>query len=565
MATMVPREWRDTNDSRAEGLIYAKLRAETPEDWFAVHSVGLTSHRTKPTAEADFVVIGPFGILCLEVKGGNVTVEHGRWFTNDSALDENPFRQAGGESAALYAQLGGVSSLKRAIVGHGVLFPETRFDRDGPDIDRTIVYDERDLTTPIRVYLERVADKWLTFHGRTGDRFRPLSRSERTALLNTVAPSFTLTPSLRARITTTEAELVELTREQARIFRGIQSEDRALVRGGAGTGKTLLAVEEAARLARDGRRVLICVRSRNLARYVGDCLEERSVDVTWYEELLAGLVREAGLEPQLPDADPEDLLAVFLPELALEAILALDRENSYDALVVDEAQDLLVEGALEVWELLLGGGLTEGIWRVFLDHKQNVFSAVDNTQLRRLTDAATTRFTLVDNCRNTPQISETTCMLSAVDPDTTRAGEGPGVELRFVLDRREDTRAAASVVSAWIRRGVEPHDIVVAATDGGTLERLRSAWPATGPSLEPFDAPSADSVRIVEAADFKGLEAAAVVVVGVRELHELDTLRRMYVACSRARVLLAVVIDERARDDFNVRAAEYAQRTIAGR
>jgi hypothetical protein len=94
------------------------------------------------------------------------------------------------------------------------------------------------------------------------------------------------------------------------------------------------------------------------------------------------------------------------------------------------------------------------------------------------------------------------------------------------------------------------------------VQRVLTGWPASGPPLAPFGASTRDAVRVVEAAEFKGLEAAAVAVVGVRELHELETLRRMYVACSRARVLLAVVIDESARDDFNVRAAEYARRNI---
>ena len=43
--------------------------------------------------------------------------------------------------------------------------------------------------------------------------------------------------------------------------------------GGGGTGKTLLAVDEAERLAGDGRRVLRCCRSPNLARFLKRHLE----------------------------------------------------------------------------------------------------------------------------------------------------------------------------------------------------------------------------------------------------------------------------------------------------
>src|SRR5690349_2444084 len=94
VARMYPRQWEDRNGSAAEALVYRRLRDETPDDWFAVHSVGLTSHRDKPWSEVDFVVIGPFGVLCLEVKGGRITVEEGKWFTNGRPLKESPFRQA---------------------------------------------------------------------------------------------------------------------------------------------------------------------------------------------------------------------------------------------------------------------------------------------------------------------------------------------------------------------------------------------------------------------------------------------------------------------------------------
>src|SRR3954451_10464228 len=102
---MYPREWEDRNGSLAEALGYRRLRDQTPDDWFAVHSVGLTSHRAKPWAEIDFVVVGPFGVLCLEVKGGRITVQDGRWATNDSPLRESPFSQAGGGAAALHREL----------------------------------------------------------------------------------------------------------------------------------------------------------------------------------------------------------------------------------------------------------------------------------------------------------------------------------------------------------------------------------------------------------------------------------------------------------------------------
>ena len=561
---MHPSEWEDRNHSDAEGLIFRKLRDETPDDWVAVHSVGLASHRTKPWAEIDFVVVGPFGVLCLEVKGGRITATDGRWETNGTPLKESPFSQAGGAAAALHRDLDGpFPALRRAVVGHGVVFPDVTFDERGPGIDCTLVYDDGDLTVPISKYLERIAEHWKEFHGRSGERFRPLSRRERTAIAAFLAPSFDLLPTLRARLARSEAQLIELTKTQARVLRGLRDQDRAYIRGGAGTGKTLLAVEEAERFASEGLRVLLCCRSPTLADYIAEHVQADLVDVRDYRRLLEDLVRAGDRERALPDAAEEDLLTVFLPEQAYDAAVDLGRDGEYDVLILDEAQDLMVDTALDVLDVLLGGGLSEGRWRIFLDHKQNVFSAVDRQQFERVRTATTSQYQLVDNCRNTPQINEMTCMLAAVEPDETLAGDGPDVVVRFVLDRAEDVQGVEAVVGGWLRRGVPAEDIVVAATDAEVAERVRRGWARDAARLVTFGEPAAGAVRLTTAAEFKGLESAAVVVVGIRELHERESLRRMYVACSRARVLLGIVIDEGAREDFELRAVEHARRRSA--
>src|SRR5262249_50722380 len=92
------------------------------------------------------------------------------------------------------------------------------------------------------------------------------------------------------------------------------------------------------------------------------------------------------------------------------------------------------------------------------------------------------------------------------------------------------------------------------------IDQLVKWWPHDGPPFVRFDGSRSDVVRLATAAEFKGLEAVAAVVVGIRELSERDTLRSMYVGCSRPRALLGVVLDERAREDFNLRAVEFARR-----
>ena len=84
-------------------LYYAKLSRE----WVTLHSLGLSTHERKPWAEIDFVLAGPAGLFCLEVKGGRIARTDGMWsFTNKAGRTdekrEGPFEQVGSAAAALY-------------------------------------------------------------------------------------------------------------------------------------------------------------------------------------------------------------------------------------------------------------------------------------------------------------------------------------------------------------------------------------------------------------------------------------------------------------------------------
>ena len=80
MARMVP-DRPATTSSAAEVAVFERIRDELTAEWIALHSVGMTIHDSKPWAEIDFVLIGPPGVFCLEVKGGVIAREGGVWYT----------------------------------------------------------------------------------------------------------------------------------------------------------------------------------------------------------------------------------------------------------------------------------------------------------------------------------------------------------------------------------------------------------------------------------------------------------------------------------------------------
>jgi hypothetical protein len=96
-----------------------------------------------------------------------------------------------------------------------------------------------------------------------------------------------------------------LTQEQYHVLDGLSENDRVLVRGGAGTGKTLLAIEEARRQARGGRRVVLFCFNRQLAAFLAGTVKDetliraRHLHVFMSEEITrAGVRVEKGLEDE---------------------------------------------------------------------------------------------------------------------------------------------------------------------------------------------------------------------------------------------------------------------------
>src|SRR5262249_42904878 len=75
-------------------------------------------------------------------------------------------------------------------------------------------------------------------------------------------------PLLASELASDELTRVELTRQQSRLLRARGMRRRAVICGGAGTGKTLLALERAMELARSGRRVLLLCYNRALSDFL---------------------------------------------------------------------------------------------------------------------------------------------------------------------------------------------------------------------------------------------------------------------------------------------------------
>jgi len=566
---MIPSYVSIKNPSRAEVRLFEKMRDELNDNWVVLHSLGLLLHPKKPWSEIDFVLIGPHGVFCLEVKGGRVSRKEGIWNFIDRAgqmhaKTEGPFEQVGSASAALYAYLRRERpSMVQLITGFGVAMPDISFEISGPDIDVALVYDESDTRKPFTKYIERLASHWAARLGKSGSNLlRPIDKSAVVALLR---GDFELVASLQLKIELANKQLVQLTEEQYRVLDGLSENHRVVIRGGAGTGKTLLAAEETRRLSQGGKNILLCCFNKKLAEFLAVNLRECGhAVVRHFHGLMADYIREAGLMGQLPDAQEADLFRVFYPQLCVDAMIKLNRLGEFDVLIIDEAQDILLDTFLDVLDGLVKGGLKTGSWKIFLDPKQDVYGGLASKVLCKILESAPAQYKLTVNCRNTIPIAIGTSLLSGIDSDETLHVDGPEIQPYWYSEPRQERRLVSNCIGRILSQGVKPECITILSR-----RQLRNSCIAHG--LIGVNAPVCDlgnssslsvpdTIRFSTVSLFKGLESDVVILLDCDDLSSDDGRSNLYVATSRARTLLAVFLDQSVRSRYDANALAYGKR-----
>jgi len=570
MAVMVPPQPFSDTKSNAERRIFERIRTGLSDEWIGLHSLGVGTHPHKDWAEIDFVLIGPPGVFCLEVKGGRVSRDdNGTWRFTNAKEETNTSRRGPWEQVApaavqlrnyLRDEDEGLSWLQ---VGHGVVMPDITFMSRGPDIVTDVLYDDRDSARGFAKYVERLAKYWS--ERNPGKRGLP-DQAIRTKVLHLLRGRFDRRPSLRWIVKHVDEELLRLTEEQYDLLDALADNERTLVQGGAGTGKTLLAVQEARRMAAHDQTVLYVCYNVRLASWIAQQPELKGVEVTHLHGLMRQVVEDAGLSWRVPeDAGEDDKNQVFLPEAFLEAVLEYERGPTCDCVIIDEAQDLMSDAYLNVIDAVLKRGLMKGQWCAFYDPKQDVFSGMRPKGLSRLMGLSPARFRLTKNCRNTIPIAVTTALLSGTDADAILRAEGPEVSTLWYRDQAEQRRVVSKEIGRLLGEQLEPAQITILGPqklsncclkDGLELKSCTLSDKAIG-------APQ-NAVHYATIQSFKGLEADTVILVDVDRLETEEAARRMYTAASRARVYLAVVLSESVRDEYGQRAREYGERAAAG-
>ncbi len=539
VARMVPFPMLPTA-SAAERRLYEGFLEQLDDGYVVYHSVDwVLAGRDGPVeGEADFVIAHPeLGVLALEAKGGGLEYDPAtkRWRqrgrSGSHELREDPFHQAKDEMHSLVRILEAQPGWERwkPSYGYGVALPDAIYDTAAhPGAPPEVVIDRDDLQR-LAERVPQVMGYWF----RPGRRF---GAEGMEALAMALGFRIEIRAPLKLRFDEEDKKIVELTDEQAWILGFVSHRRRAAITGPAGSGKTLLAMAIAKRLAAKEQRTLLTCFNKRLAVYLKEeAGETPNLEVEHFHALCVRLAGEAGI--QLPDPDPgpgSDFYEHRLPEALAEAAAKLGPR--YDAIVVDEGQDFREWW----WPALLALHVDPdgGALYVFADDNQNLYGG------ELPVAEEDTIGPLARNLRNTKQIGEfVTVFYEGSEPPISRGPDGEPVQILGYESDEELAHLLGVVLTNLVElEGVPVEDIVVLTPSGKEKSRLRNREKVNGFRLSEKLEPG--TVLATSVHGFKGLERPVVILAELGDKHAEDLNRYLYVGASRARNHLIVLATE---------------------
>lgn len=478
-------------DSHAERRVARLLRdVEGDSDAVAFHSVKLRSHAYKQQAEADFVILWKKVVILVEVKGGGVRKFDGAWYSVDRRddwhkLSGSPMEQARSAMHALRDILHeeGIGWFAHEAV---VVTPDT------DPLPHSVEWQPTHWLAKDSMSVERMTSALdaVAAASRKPPVGRRLTRVE--DLRARLFGEFTRMPVIDAQRGAVIEEQNRATASQARVLASLARNPRVMVFGGAGTGKSIVLVEAAKQEADQGRSVLVTFRSPGLVRFFAPHVTDRDIDVVPFDNLS-------------PTKD-------------------------YDAVFVDEAQDLMTAEAMDTLDAVVGGGRAGGRWRMFLDmnNQAHVDGGFDEDVFELIAPEALS-VDLDLNVRNTQAMVHVVQEYLGADVGDPGIVHGERVQWH-TPDAEADLAAADAVARRLLADGIPGEDIWVISTTSNTAPReMPGGHIVTSPKYA------------------KGLEAEHVIVCDLPWTYDDAGTAAFYVAVTRARVSLHIVATKEDR------------------
>lgn len=560
MAKMIPRVISKTASS-AEKKIFFELERLSNE-YIVFHSLNLPEHLSKIKSEIDFVILCKFGILCLEVKGGFVERQDGIWkFTdrngNSNMKVEGPYEQVEMNMYTLMNYLkenfGQQSNIIKTQFANAVVFTDIEdFTLEDIEFEKKITIDQNRLEN--NKIEEIIQEIFKYYKQKNNDIYhfyrRELSKNDLEKLSRFLREDFGYTYSLSKELKDIEKQIIKLTQKQQEAFQEMEDNERIIIKGTGGTGKTLILYEQAIRKSIQGKKVTFLCFNKLLAKFLNKKLEtenkeiKNNIQIGQIHSYIMLQLKSIGVNFESRNDE------IFFKDELTREFLKHEYKKT-DVLIVDEAQDLLNYNYIDVLDKILDKGLKDGIWYMALDPNQNLYNEHFNEVFEYIKlEIRPTIKRLSDNCRNTKQISYQNELFTQIKQSKNEIVNGQDVQYIKYVDDEEQREKIIEIIKKLKRENIDLKNVVILSKH--TFEKsifkgenfLRNVCDIK--FFEDFLDSNKEGVTFSTIHSFKGLESSIIILCDVEELEQKNVQLMNYVAISRTKELLYILLNEEA-------------------
>lgn len=540
MVVLIPdnRLTVEFNGSIGEAQLYEQFNT-LDDNFFVFHSVRWMNKNSKYLnfGETDYVIFDKTrGIICLEVKHGGIKGNNGRIHQVNRRTEEeveiNPMFQAD-RSRYFF-----IEKLKTIFYKHKVKIP----------IYSAVVFsgiDSKDLrgTLPNEykingntffhdnmIDLNAMLDNFFRYHN-----VNQLTLSSKIVkdIIDLISPEFGAFPSLSNAVRQNEFLFNQMTNQQSYLLDYLEEQKTAAIQGGAGTGKTMIAVEKAKRISKDESVIFLCFNNM-LVNFLQTRYSKELPNVHFTN--LYQLAAKA-MKTQVD----EDKIQSFLnnvedyPEIW-----------NFDSVIIDEGQDFTDSQIKSLREITL---LRDGHFYVFYDKNQ----LVQQRNMLTWLDYMDCRLVLTINCRNTKRIAETSLApldINEVKMRITVDGDIP--VFHHSLNKEDFLSWIHNRIKLYNGEGIDLNNIVIITTK--TIEKSILKGTEKIGKYYIGNIAKEGTVLFTTSRKFKGLEADVIILIDVdAETFNSEEARRVfYVGASRAKSYLEIISSSPIEDEVEL-------------
>lgn len=553
MAVMHPVDLENYNYTATEKEMYYALKEQLSDKFQIFYSIRWfdTDHNNKRIdSECDFLVFDPaFGFLTIEVKGGvGVEIEDGSWYLIEDyegdkesrrKLKCSPYEQA--EKSMRHFHDYFVEEFNqnfRGVYGCAVAFPRYvvhgSLAHEAPEETTIDLRNMQNLPKKIN----EIFHYWKNKRNIT----TPFLAEQRQKFISSINKRISMSAAAGALIPIKEKEFEKINFLQNSILDILYHYHQVQLVGGAGTGKTYIAMKKAVRDAENGKQVLVVCRSEELAENMKALMGFSQIVCTTFERLMESVLGNVYFS--LP-VNANGCHCCF------DMLSKTDYIKKYDSIIVDEAQDFDDDMGLSVRYLLKEDKKSD--LYVFYDENQNVFA--QNYENAFLIEYPP--FILRYNIRNTGNIYQCATGRTLLGTDTI-ANSLLGVKPEIITHANavQTLKTLTNIVNRLTQKEFVSTKSIVLLSDEEFEDSILAGEQRIGAYNISFKAlrdVTEDEICFKTSESFKGLEADIVIYLkfNYEAPPSLITERcKEYVALTRARYYLYILNTKKGRKNY---------------